>query len=117
MGIVQDLRPIAKLTVVADLGTVNESGVWTTGTTSNLTFCHIELGNKRVMNTEGTEVISRGSVFSLEDYSLFAGVDGSRQAYRFTLPSTWPEPRTSLLPIDILREEDDEGEVYEEIIL
>ncbi len=117
MGIVTDSRPLATQTVIADLGTVNEFGVWTTGTTTNLVYCYIEMGNKRVMNTEGTEVTSRGSIFSLEDNSLFAGVNGSRQSYRFTLPSSWPEPRTNLMPIDIIRNEDDEGEVYEEIIL
>jgi hypothetical protein len=117
MGVVTDLQPIAIFTVVADLGTVDEWGNWTTGTQTNLTFCHIEIGNDRVVDSNGNEAVSRGSVFSLEDNSLFPGINDSKQEYRFTLPSTWPKPRTNLRALNVHRNEDDEGEVYEEIIL
>ena len=116
MGIVTDLRDIATFTVIADLGTIDEAGNWTSGTITNLTYCHIELGNDRVIDSNGNEVTSKGSVFSLEDNNLFPGVDSSN-SYRFTLPSAWPEPRTNLRPLNIMRNEDDEGEVYEEIVL
>ena len=117
MGVVTDLRPLAVQTVVADLGTVSEFGKWTSGTTTNLEYCHIEIGNNRVIDARGNEVTSRGSVFVLEDTGLFPGRNDSNEEYRFTLPSTWPQPRDNLRAINIIRSEDDEGEVYEEIIL
>lgn len=118
MGIVTDLQRLATKTVVATLGANDEFGVWTSlSAPFDLVHCHIEMGNKRVVDNGGNEVTSRGSVFSLEDNSLFAGANASRQSYRFTLPSSWPEPRVELVPIDVLRNEDHEGEVYEEIVL
>lgn len=117
MGVVTDLRPLANKTVTATLGTVDEWGKFTSSSTVSMQYCHIELEYKRVLDATGNEVTSRGSVFSLEDNSLFPGRNTSNQEYRFTLPSSWPEPRTNLRAINIIREEDDEGEVYEEIVL
>ena len=120
MGIVTDLQPIATFTVVANLGTEDEWGEFTPGTGGDiisLAQCHIEIENVTVLDSNNVEVISRGSVFSLEDNSLFSGVNASGQSYRFTLPISWPEPRTLIKPINIIRNEDDEGQVYEEIVL
>lgn len=117
MGVVTDLQPIAVQTVIATLYGLDERGGLSLVSTTNLTQCHIEIGNDRVLDSNGNEVVSRGSVFSLEDNSLFPGVNDSGQEYRFTLPNTWPKPRDDLRAINVIRNVDDEGEAYEEIVL
>ena len=71
---------------------------------------------KRRVDSNGNEIMTRGSVFSLEDNSLFHGTNASRQSYRYTLPADIPDPREELEAVDIIRMKDDEGEVYEEIV-
>lgn len=122
MGVVADIRELAGeefqlVTVVASLGVVGEGGAFVAGSTVDMTSCRIELGNTRIVDSKGTEIYSKGVVISLGDNQLFSGANAAGEEYRFTLPSSWPEPRTLLRAVDVKRDEDEDGEAYEEVWL
>lgn len=118
MSFITDLQPLASATVVASKGTTDEFGRFTSASTTNLTECRIEGEAKRVLNSQGAEVISMHQVISLGDNGLFAGKDSStKEEWRFTLPTDdYPDVTADKEAIAIERYTDETGAIVAEEI-
>ncbi len=118
MGFLDDLAELASATVIASKGTADGRGDFTVDSTLDLTLCHIEGENRRVVNFGGTVVVSTYQIFSLENNNLWAGRDSNNEEWRFTLPvADHPNTPTLLVPANIVPYRDEVGRLCEEIQL
>ena len=108
--IVSDLLPLFADTMLAQPGTIDEYGTFTaSGATLSLP-CHIEITSRLVRDPNGQEVASSISV-------IVAGYnDLTTHLHRYTIPTRY-SPATSLRAIAIVKETDEDGPCYEEVLL
>ena len=83
-------------------GSTDEWGAWTASGTVITPKCRIEGERRMVRDAAGVEVVS--SLSAIVSTTVALTVD----SYRYTLPSRFPEPRTSIeaLAVDLVADED-----------
>lgn len=110
MGFLDDLSDLFPDTLTAQPVTTDEFGDTTNDGSALSLSCYIEGESKLVRNQEGQEVVSSVQVIVKGDNSL--SVDG----HRYTLPARF-DPRTDLKAIGVVKVSDENGALYEEVLL